>query len=139
MTRFGIKRVMLISLVAWVLRFALFGLGDPDGGLVFLLLSMVVYGIAFDFFSISGSIFIDQETAPELRAETQGLFMVMTGGIGAILGGYGGGWVVDHYTAMGSTDWSTIWFVFAGYSFVVTVLFALFFRSDKQAASRSDS
>ncbi|MBP9018603.1 MAG: nucleoside permease [Rikenellaceae bacterium] len=127
--RFGIKIVVLMSMFAWVLRFGLFGIGNPSEGFVFLILSMIVYGIAFDFFNISGSLFIEQETKPEIRASAQGLFMVMTNGIGATVGGLTSGWVVDKFTSPGGIrDWSTIWFVFATYALVIGILFAIFFK-----------
>jgi MFS transporter, NHS family, xanthosine permease len=127
--RFGIKKVVLMSMFAWVLRFGLFGIGNPAEGLVFLILSMIVYGIAFDFFNISGSLFIEQETKPEIRASAQGLFMVMTNGIGATVGGLMSGWVVDLFTSPeGIKDWQTIWFVFAAYALVIGILFAICFK-----------
>ena len=127
--RFGIKQVMFISMVAWVLRFGLFGIGDPGSGLWLLLLSMIVYGMAFDFFNISGSLFVDKEAKPEIRASAQGLFMLMTNGLGAILGGLFAGKVVDYFTdATGNKDWQNIWFTFAGYALVIAVLFLLVFK-----------
>jgi NHS family xanthosine MFS transporter len=95
--RFGIKRVMLMSMLAWVLRFALFGIGNPGAGFPFLVLSMIVYGMAFDFFNISGSMFVEKEADIKTRASAQGLFMLMTNGLGAFLGGMLSGWVVDHF------------------------------------------
>ncbi|AWV91443.1 nucleoside permease [Bradymonas sediminis] len=126
--RFGIKKIMVMSMLAWVARFALFGIGDPAGGLVFLILSMVVYGMAFDFFNISGSIFIEQEADPKMRASAQGLFMIMTNGFGALIGGVASGWVVDLYTTDGVSDWSTIWFVFAGYALLLAIVFPFVFH-----------
>jgi len=127
--RFGIKKVMLMSMFAWVLRFGLFGIGNPGEGLVFLILSMIIYGVAFDFFNISGSLFVETEAKPEIRASAQGLFMIMSNGIGAFIGGVSSGWVVDHFTsAEGVKAWPQIWFVFAGYALVVGILFAVFFR-----------
>ena len=127
--RFGIKQVMLISMGAWVLRFGLFGVGDPGSGLWLLLLSMIVYGMAFDFFNISGSLFVDKEANPSIRASAQGLFMLMTNGLGAILGGFFAGKVVDYFTdGTGNKNWQNIWFTFAGYAFVIGVLFLLTFR-----------
>ncbi len=127
--RFGIKKVMLISLVAWVLRFGLFGIGDPGGGLYLLILSMIVYGMAFDFFNISGSLFVDREAKPEIRASAQGLFMLMTNGLGAILGGLFAGKVVDIFTnAEGVKDWQNIWFTFAGYALVIAIAFLFMFK-----------
>ena len=127
--RFGIKKVMLISLLAWVLRFGLFGIGDPGGGLYLLILSMIVYGMAFDFFNISGSLFVDKEAKPEIRASAQGLFMLMTNGLGAILGGLFAGKVVDMFTnAAGTKDWQNIWFTFAGYALVIAIAFLFVFK-----------
>ncbi len=127
--RFGIKTVVLMSIFAWVLRFALFGLGDPGSGLYLLILSMIIYGVAFDFFNISGSLFVENEAQPEIRASAQGLFMIMTNGIGAFIGGRASGLVVDMFTsADGTKDWPNIWFIFAAYALVIGILFAVFFR-----------
>ncbi len=127
--RFGIKQVMLISMLAWVLRFGLFAVGNPGSGLVLLILSMIVYGMTFDFFNISGSLFVDREADPGIRASAQGLFMLMTNGLGAILGGLFAGKVVDYFTtATGDKDWSSIWFTFAGYALVIGILFAITFK-----------
>ncbi len=127
--RFGIKQVMFISMVAWVLRFGLFGIGDPGSGLWLLLLSMIVYGMAFDFFNISGSLFVDKEARPEIRASAQGLFMLMTNGLGAILGGLFAGKVVDYFTdAAGNKNWQNIWFTFAGYALLIAIAFLAIFK-----------
>jgi NHS family xanthosine MFS transporter len=127
--RFGIKQVMLISMFAWVLRFGLFGIGNPGSGLSLLILSMIVYGMAFDFFNISGSLFVDREAKPGIRASAQGLFMLMTNGLGAILGGIFAGKIVDYFTdTAGNKDWQNIWFTFAGYALVIAVLFLALFK-----------
>jgi NHS family xanthosine MFS transporter len=127
--RFGIKIVMLISILAWVFRFGLFATGDPGAGLWMLVLSMIIYGMAFDFFNISGSLFVDREAGLSIRASAQGLFMVMTNGIGAFLGSVGAGMVVDYFTAAdGAKDWPSIWFTFAGYALALAVLFPFLFR-----------
>jgi len=127
--RFGIKAVMLMSMLAWFLRFALFGIGNPEGiGLGFLVLSMVVYGMAFDFFNISGSLFVETETDNKYRSSAQGLFMLLTNGLGAFVGGWTSGLIVDHFTQNGNRDWTTIWFVFAAYALVLAVIFALVFK-----------
>lgn len=126
--RFGIKRVMLLSIFAWVFRFGLFGLGDPGTGFPLLALSMIVYGMAFDFFNISGSLFVEREADMRIRASAQGLFMIMTNGIGAYIGGYGSGWVIDHFTVAGVRHWSPIWFTFAGYALLLGIVFPLVFR-----------
>lgn len=126
--RFGIKTVMLISILAWVFRFGLFATGDPGAGLWMLVLSMIIYGMAFDFFNISGSLFVDRESEANIRASAQGLFMIMTNGLGAFVGGMASGWVVDHFTVDGVKDWQSIWFTFAGYALLLAVVFPLVFK-----------
>jgi len=127
--RFGIKNVMLISMLAWVLRFGLFGLGNPAEGLWMIILSCIVYGMAFDFFNISGSLFVETTTDPSMRSSAQGLFMMMTNGFGAITGSSVSGFVIQNYfTHGGLKDWHSIWLTFASYSLVVAILFAVFFK-----------
>ncbi len=126
--RFGIKKVMLMSIFAWVLRFGLFGVGNPGTGLPLLVLSMIVYGMAFDFFNISGSLFVEREADIKIRASAQGLFMLMTNGLGAFFGGVLSGWVVDHFTHNGIRNWQNIWFTFAAYALVLGILFPLVFK-----------
>ncbi len=127
--RYGIKKVMLMSMFAWFLRFALFGIGSPEGfGAVALILSMIVYGMAFDFFNISGSLFVEQEADPKIRASAQGLFMIMTNGLGAMIGAYMSGYIIDLFTKNGVRDWQSIWFVFAVYALTITILFAILFK-----------
>lgn len=130
MKRFGIKKVMLISMLAWVLRFGFFAIGEPEGIMViFILLSMVVYGMAFDFFNVSGSLFIAEESPESIKGSAQGIFMMMTNGLGSIAGGYGAGWVIGHFTnEAGVTAWSNCWYIFAAYALVVAILFAIMFR-----------
>ena len=132
--RFGIKIVMLIAMLAWVLRFAFLGLGDPGAGVWLFLLSMVVYGVAFDFFNVSGSLFVDKETDPTIRSSAQGLFMIMTNGIGATLGSLGAQAVINHFVYSEHdvyarlAGWSLSWYLFAAYAAIVAVLFAVLFR-----------
>lgn len=126
--RFGIKIVMLISIFAWMFRFGLFAYGDPGPGLWMLVMSMIVYGMAFDFFNISGSMFVNLEANPRIRASAQGLYMVMTNGLGAFLGTMLAGTVVDHYTVNGLRDWHSIWLTFAGYALALGIVFPLVFR-----------
>ena len=138
--RFGIKRVMLIAMFAWVLRFGLFGLGNPGSGLWMFILSMIVYGVAFDFFNISGSLFVNENTSGDMRSSAQGLFMIMTNGIGATVGTLGAQAVVNHFVPAAESvegvvvngisvveGWSTTWLVFAGYALVVALLFMVLF------------
>jgi NHS family xanthosine MFS transporter len=128
--RFGIKTVMLISMIAWVLRFGLFAFGNPGPGLWMIVLSCIVYGMAFDFFNISGSLFVEEQSDPAIRASAQGLFMMMTNGVGAVLGSSISGVVIEEFftAADGSKDWHGIWISFAAYSAVVAIAFVLLFR-----------
>ncbi len=128
--RFGIKKVMVISMLAWVLRFGLFAYGDPGTGLWMIIVSCIVYGMAFDFFNISGSLFVETVADAKVRSSVQGLFMMMTNGIGAILGSFGSGLIIQQFfvNVDGSKDWHGIWLTFALYALVVAVLFALLFK-----------
>ena len=128
--KFGIKKVMLMSMFAWVLRFALLGLGDPAGGLWMIILSGIIYGMAFDFFNISGSLYVETQVDVTMRASAQGLFMMMTNGFGAIAGSLLSGIIIDKYfkEVSGNFQWEGIWITFAIYSLVVAILFALFFK-----------
>lgn len=132
--RFGIKKVMLIAMLGWMLRFGFFAVGDPGVPGVFLfVLSMIVYGVAFDFFNISGSLFVDKEVPESMRSSAQGLFMLMTNGLGASIGVIAAQEVVNHYTAnfTNFAGWPTAWYIFAGYALVIAVLFALVFKEKK--------
>lgn len=127
--RYGIKVVMLMSMIAWMLRFGLFAVGDPSAsGVIFLLLSMIVYGCAFDFFNISGSVFVEQEVDPAIRSSAQGLFMTMVNGIGAWVGSILSGMAVDYFSVDGVKHWPTIWLVFAAYALALAVLFLFSFH-----------
>ncbi len=128
--RFGIKKVMIMSLFAWVLRFALFGFGDPGTGLWMIILSGIVYGMAFDFFNISGSLFIETVTDNKMRASAQGLFMMMTNGFGTMIGALGSGIIIDKFYVRpdSSWDWYGIWIGFAAYALLVAVLFVFLFK-----------
>lgn len=129
--KFGIKKVMLISMFAWVLRFGFFSLGGPEGfGLVLIIFSNIIYGMAFDFFNISGSLFVESTTDSKIRSSAQGLFMMMTNGFGAILGSAASGWLISTYytTVDGGKMWPDIWLVFAVYALIVALAFALMFK-----------
>jgi len=110
--RFGIKVVMLVAIFAWMFRFGLFAFGDPGPGLWMLVLSMIV----------------NLEANPRIRASAQGLFMIMTNGLGAFFGTMLAGAVVDHYTTHGVRDWHSIWLSFAGYALVLGLVFPFVFR-----------
>lgn len=127
--KYGIKKVMLISMIAWVLRFGLFAFGDPAGGLWMIILSCIIYGMAFDFFNIAGSIFVETQSIPAIRASAQGLFMMMTNGFGALLGSRISGIVIDKFFTDGDRFlWKEIWISFALYSLVVAVFFLFIFK-----------
>ena len=129
--KFGIKNVILMSFAAWVLRFGLFGIGNPGSGVAWLIASMIIYGMAFDFFNISGSLFIEKEVPEHIRASSQGLFMMATNGCGAVLGNISAGFVIGRFTHTGIINWSNAWFAFAAYALVIGILFALFFQYKK--------
>ena len=135
--RYGIKVVMLMSMLAWVFRFGLFGVGSPAmPGVLLFILSCIVYGVAFDFFNVSGGIFVDKECAPEIKASAQGLFMLMTNGLGATIGTLAAGEIVNHYCSWQEGyligDWTTCWFIFAGFALVVAVAFTFLFKYKHQ-------
>lgn len=135
MKRFGIKIVMLIAMLAWVLRFGFFGAGNPGDGVWLFVLSMLVYGVAFDFFNVSGSLYVDQNTSPDMRSSAQGIFFLMTNGIGATVGTLSAQAVVNAYTSSeGVTQWQTCWYIFAAYALVVAICFALIFRANGKEA-----
>lgn len=128
--RFGIKNVMLFSMLAWVLRFGLFAFGNPADGLWMIILSCIVYGMAFDFFNISGSLFVETQTTPDIRGSAQGLFMMMVNGFGAFFGSIGSGLIIDKFFthADGGKDWHGIWLTFAGYALIIAIIFPFVFR-----------
>lgn len=136
LSRYGIKKVMLMAMFAWVLRFGFFGLGNPGPGVWLFILSMIVYGVAFDFFNISGSLFVDKETDPSIRSSAQGLFVLMTNGFGATIGTLLAQLVVNQFCQWQTVngvdmligDWKSVWFIFAAYSLVVALVFAVVFK-----------
>ncbi len=141
--RFGIKTVMLMAMGAWVFRFGLFGVGNPGSGVWLFVLSMIVYGIAFDFFNVSGSLYVDKKTTVDIRSSAQGLFMIMTNGIGATVGTLVAQQIINHYVfsqpaGLAQVEgWSHSWLIFAGYALVVAVLFLLIFRDKHTDTSKA--
>lgn len=135
--RYGIKGVMLMSMFAWVFRFGFFGAGDPAGNLWMFIASCIVYGIAFDFFNVSGGLYVDKETTPDIRSSAQGLFMIMTNGLGATIGTLSAMAVVNHFVVptdspeMQLAGWRTCWYIFAAYALVVALLFLFIFKDSK--------
>ena len=136
--RYGIKIVMLLAMFAWVLRFGFFGMGNPAmPGVLLFILSCIVYGVAFDFFNVSGGLFVDEKCEPKVRASAQGLFMLMTNGLGATIGTLLAGEIINHYCSWSEDgyllgNWQACWYIFAAYALVVGVLFALVFRYKKE-------
>jgi nucleoside transporter len=143
--RFGIKGVMMMSMFAWMLRFGFFGLGDTGSGLWLLVLSCIVYGVAFDFFNVSGGLYVDQETTKDIRSSAQGLFMIMTNGIGATVGTLCAQGIVNHFVFSQTTPeaqhagWVTSWYIFAAYSLVVGVLFMFIFKDSKTPSVKAET
>ena len=137
MKLFGIKKVMLIAMFAWVLRFGLFGAGDPGSGVWMLILSMIVYGVAFDFFNISGSLYVNTRTTSKIQNSAQGLFMLMTNGIGATIGTLSAQAIVNHFVYNAAEpSWSAAWYVFAAYALVVAILFMILFKEPKNSEEK---
>ncbi|MBR1520800.1 MAG: MFS transporter [Bacteroidaceae bacterium] len=133
--RYGIKKVMLIAMFAWVLRFGFFGLGNPGDGVWLFILSCIVYGVAFDFFNVSGSLFVDKETDITMRSSAQGLFILMTNGLGATIGSLAAKAIINHFVfaegltlAQQAQGWQTSWYIFSGYALVVAIAFAILFE-----------
>ena len=134
MKKFGIKKVMLIAMFAWVIRFGFFGLGNPGNGVWLFVLSCIVYGVAFDFFNISGSLYVNDNVDKSMRSSAQGLFMLMTNGLGASIGTWAAGLVVNHFVMdAAEPSWSTAWYIFAAYALVVGILFAILFKDPQKA------
>ncbi len=138
--KFGIKYVMLISMVAWVLRFGLFAYGNPADGLWMIILSCIVYGMAFDFFNISGSLFVETQVQPEIRASAQGLFMMMVNGFGSLIGSFASGVLIDKYFTLPdhSNDWHGIWLTFAIYALIIAIIFPIVFRDKYSEGTKLD-
>ncbi|KOP78703.1 nucleoside permease [Lysinibacillus sp. FJAT-14745] len=137
--KYGIKKVILISMVGWTLRFVFFGYGSPiGGGFLLLLLSMIVYGCAFDFFNISGAIFVEKEVDHRIRGSAQGLFSTMVNGIGAYLGAVISGKVVDYFTVDGVRNWQYIWLSFGVYTLILAIIFALVFKYNHDSSAMKD-
>ena len=131
--KFGIKVVMLIAMFGWVFRFGFFGAGDPGNGVWLFILSCLVYGVAFDFFNISGSLYVNENVDKGMRSSAQGLFMLMTNGLGASIGTWAAGLVVNHYVYNAAEpSWATAWYIFAAYSLVVAVLFMILFKDPRK-------
>ena len=128
--KFGIKYVMLFSMLAWVLRFGLFAYGNPSDGLWMIIMSCIVYGMAFDFFNISGSLFVETQTDSKIRGSAQGMFMMMVNGFGALIGSFASGYIIQKYFTMadGSKDWFHIWITFAAYALVLAIIFPFVFK-----------
>ena len=142
--RYGIKVVMLMSMFAWVFRFGFFGVGNPAmPGVILFILSCIVYGVAFDFFNVSGGIFVDQECEPSVKASAQGLFMMMTNGLGATIGTLAAGAIVNHFCQWENGyllgNWTACWYIFAGFALVVAVLFAIIFKYKHQPENKLKS
>ncbi|MBD5211583.1 MAG: nucleoside permease [Bacteroidales bacterium] len=144
--KFGIKGVMLMAMFAWVLRFGFFGIGNTGSGLIFLIISCIVYGMAFDFFNVAGGLFVDLQTDVKLRSSAQGLFMIMTNGIGASVGTWlAGNLVVNKYVDMSPEanpvtnleGWQHSWFIFASYALIISILFLIIFKAPKENVTLS--
>ncbi len=135
--KFGIKKIVIISILAWVFRFGFFAIGTPEGiGLIFLVLSMIVYGMAFDFYFVSGSLYINHIADTKIRSGAQGVFLMMVNGFGAAFGGYASGFIIDLYTTNGVKDWPSIWFAFTIYALIIGVAFVILFKNNTDSEKK---
>lgn len=131
--RYGIKKTLLVGMLAWVLRYALFAFGDPDGGLYMLILGIALHGICYDFFFVSGQIYTDSKAGDKFKSAAQGLITLATYGIGMLVGFWVAGLVSDAYVIEGGHAWKNIWLIPSGIAAVILVLFLLAFREERYA------
>jgi nucleoside transporter len=128
--RFGVKWILIIGLIGWIVRFFLFSNGDGGSGLWMLYMAILLHGLCFDFFFVSGQIYTDAKAGPKIKNQAQGLISLATYGIGMLIGSWLSGKVVDYYTVNEIKNWASIWMVPAGIAAVVLVLFVLFFKDN---------
>lgn len=132
--RFGVKWMLVVGLIAWIIRFIGFGYGDASSEWL-LYLAIVLHGVCYDFFFVTGQIYTDSKAGEKYRSSAQGLISIATYGIGMGIGSWISGVVADMYTVDGVKNWTSIWMVPAGIAAVVLVLFVLFFRDNKVKAT----
>jgi MFS family permease len=133
-TRLGVKKILIIGLVAWIIRFVFFGYGMPDTSAWMLYTAILLHGVCYDFFFVTGMIYTDNKAGEKIKSQAQGLLSLATYGIGMFIGSVIAGKAKDLYTAGGVTNWTNVWLVPAAIAAVVLILFVLFF-SDKKAQS----
>ncbi|MBW3544475.1 MAG: MFS transporter, partial [Bacteroidetes bacterium] len=131
-TKYGIKKTLLVGMLAWVLRYALFAFGDAGSGVYMLLIGIALHGICYDFFFVSGQIYTDSKAGPRYKSAAQGLITLATYGVGMLIGFWVAGLVSDHYTLADQThDWQSIWLIPSGIAVLVTILFVVFFKEER--------
>lgn len=136
--RFGIKQMLLIGMIAWVARYFLFAYGDAGSNVWMLYIGIILHGICYDFFFVTGQIYTDQKAGPKVRSSAQGLITLATYGVGMYIGFYLAGQYVDKYKlAAGGHDWAKIWIFPALFAAGVALLFLVFFRNDKKAVAKT--
>jgi nucleoside transporter len=134
LTRFGTKTVLLVGMAAWATRYLLFGYGDAGAGMWMLYAGIILHGVCYDFFFVTGQIHVDQQAEVKIRAAAQGFIAFVTLGVGMFIGGLVSGRVVDAFRlAEGAHDWRAVWMVPAAGAGAILVLFALFFRAGARA------
>jgi nucleoside transporter len=133
LVRLGVKKLLLVGMIAWAARYALFALGDADNLVWMLYAGIILHGVCFDFIFVTGQIYVDQQAGPKIRAAAQGLFALVTMGFGYFIGGIVSGRVVDAYAVTNGHDWRTIWMVPAIGALAVAIVFALMFKEGGRA------
>ena len=140
--RLGVKKMLLIGMAAWVLRYILFAYGNNESLVALLYAGIILHGVCFDFFFVTGQIYVDNSVSKAGRAAAQGFIHVVTYGVGQLIGSWAAGAVVDHYTRTQDTAsvhlWQAIWMVPAVMAFAVMILFMLFFRDPGATPARAN-
>ena len=139
--RLGVKWMLLIGMLAWTLRYILFAFGNVESGMWMLYLGIVLHGICYDFFFVTGQIYVDNKAPAHVRAAAQGFLALVTLGLGLFVGSIISGRVVQHYTMSGESahDWHAIWMVPAMMAGIVMILFAVLFKETKESSVTSNS
>ena len=137
--RLGVKVMLAVGMAAWVLRYVMFAFGDADAGFALLVIGIVLHGICYDFFFVTGQIYTDANAGPGFRSSAQGFITLATYGVGMLIGTFLSGAVVEHYTTEAGPDWQQIWLFPAGVAFVVLVAFLFLFRESPAAAPAAAS
>lgn len=130
LSRFGMKITLLVGMLAWGLRYVLFAFGDAGSGVALLLIGIALHGVCYDFFFVSGQIYIDSKAGKNIKSAAQGMITLATYGVGMLIGFRAAGWATDVFVNPGGHDWKPIWLYPAGFAAAVFVAFALSFKNE---------